>query len=175
MPGRPSGYDATRPAQNRPYVNYAQYVPAASNRYLQMIYGPGGAEGYVGTQVRGAATAFQPYFNQMSKQGAAGVASRGGGGGGAGDAILSDLYSAKTGALTQAAAGAQKDVNATTLATLGLGQNEASMLSADERARLQYELEKAYFEYMKKKDNRDFWGNLIGDVTRAGAYVAGGI
>lgn len=154
-------------------VDYRTYVPQAQKRYLELIYGPGGAGGYVGSQVRGAATAFQPYFRQMSTQGAAGVAGRGGGGGGAADYLLSNLYGQKTGALTQAASQAERDVTQTGIQALGLGQQEAGMLSADERARLQYELQKAIFEWQKKQAGKQGWLDLIGDVFGAAGTAAG--
>jgi len=169
------GYNTYVPNGQGGTINYARYIPQAQQRYLQLIYGPGGPNQYIAGQVRGAASAFQPYYNQMSTQGAAGAAARGGSGGGAQDYLLSKLQGEKTGALTQAATGAQRDVTATGIQALGLGQQEAGMMSADERAKLQYDLQKAIFEWQKKQAKSQKWFDLVGDIFGAGGTALGAL
>ena len=153
--------------------DYSSYIPDAQKRYMEMIYGPGGSKGYVSSQVRGAASAFQPYYNQMSKQGASSVAARGGAGGGGGDYLLSDLQGQKTGALTQAASKAESDVAQTGLQAIGMGQNEAFQMSADEFRRLQLEFQKAMLRWQKKQAGEDNKFGFLSDILGAGATVGG--
>lgn len=152
-----------------PYTDYKKYIPAAFKRYMQNIYGEGGTKDYVRSQVKGVSSAFQPYFNQMSTQGAAGIAGRGGAGGGSADALLAKLFGQKTHALTQAGSGAYRDVTQTGANMMGLAQGEGFRLSEDQIRKIMLELEK---RRVSLAENRD-WMSKIADILGAGGMFAG--
>jgi len=162
---------------------YGNTIPAAYNRYMGQIFGPGGTQGYIKGQVQGVSDVLSPYLEAMGSQGAASIGARGGLATGAQDAYKSALVGQKVGALGQATTQAQQNVTNVGQNVMGLAQREGFQMTQDDLSRLRLALEERGMviqerqleEMLKDPGFYDYFNSILGaGASAAGAYFGGG-
>ena len=108
-----SYYQTASEASKAEWTGFKDY-----ERLLGLLFGPGGAEAYMGKMGTQIGMATQPYYQQWQKQQAGGLAGRGGLGGGAQVWAMGEAQKARSGQMIGATAGAAKDVLAAKMGIL---------------------------------------------------------